>query len=99
MTTTNCPVWGASASVSNEEFRLGRAWLRQFRAGPSVAGSYCQQPWRPGGAWLPDQLGSLQTTTVMVDNRSLNAFAVPGGVVGINSGLFAFAEDEGAFCR
>ncbi|MEC7294600.1 MAG: M48 family metalloprotease, partial [Pseudomonadota bacterium] len=24
-------------------------------------------------------------------------FAVPGGVVGINSGLFAFAEDEGAF--
>ena len=27
----------------------------------------------------------------------LNAFAVPGGVVGINSGLFAFAEDEGAF--
>ncbi|HBN61999.1 MAG TPA: peptidase M48, partial [Halomonas sp.] len=43
------------------------------------------------------QLGSLQTTTVMVDNRSLNAFAVPGGVVGINSGLFAFAEDEGAF--
>ena len=33
----------------------------------------------------------------MVDNRSLNAFAVPGGVVGINSGLFAFAEDEGAF--
>jgi len=33
----------------------------------------------------------------MVDHRTLNAFAVPGGVIGINAGLFAFAEDEGAF--
>ncbi|BBI63995.1 hypothetical protein HSBAA_53010 [Vreelandella sulfidaeris] len=43
------------------------------------------------------QINGLRITTVMVDNGSLNAFAVPGGVVGINSGLFAFAEDEGAF--
>lgn len=91
---------GASSSVSNEEFRLGRAWLRQFRAqAPQwqdpIVSDYLESLVARLAPY--SQLGSLQTTTVMVDNRSLNAFAVPGGVVGINSGLFAFAEDEGAF--
>ncbi|MFP3341682.1 M48 family metalloprotease [Vreelandella aquamarina] len=91
---------GASATVSNEEFRLGRAWLRQFRAqAPQwqdpIVSDYLESLVARLAPY--SQLGSLQTTTVMVDNRSLNAFAVPGGVVGINSGLFAFAEDEGAF--
>tara|TARA_B100000929_G_scaffold288152_1_gene276088 strand:+ start:2347 stop:3672 length:1326 start_codon:yes stop_codon:yes gene_type:complete len=86
--------------VSNEEFRLGRAWLRQFRAqAPQwqdpIVSDYLESLVARLAPY--SQLGSLQTTTVMVDNRSLNAFAVPGGVVGINSGLFAFAEDEGAF--
>ncbi len=91
---------GASATASNEEFRLGRAWLRQFRAqAPQwqdpIVSDYLESLVARLAPY--SQLGSLQTTTVMVDNRSLNAFAVPGGVVGINSGLFAFAEDEGAF--
>ena len=91
---------GAPVSVSNEEFRLGRAWLRQFRAqAPQwqdpIVSDYLESLVARLAPY--SQLGSLQTTTVMVDNRSLNAFAVPGGVVGINSGLFAFAEDEGAF--
>ncbi|WP_445011456.1 M48 family metalloprotease [Vreelandella stevensii] len=91
---------GASTSVSNEEYRLGRAWLRQFRAhAPQWQDPIVNDYLESLVARLAphSQLGSLQTTTVMVDNRSLNAFAVPGGVVGINSGLFAFAEDEGAF--
>ncbi|MGO2148089.1 M48 family metalloprotease [Halomonas sp.] len=91
---------GPSSSASSEEFRLGRAWLRQFRAqAPQwqdpIVSDYLESL---VARLLPySQLGDLQTTMVMVDNRSLNAFAVPGGVVGINSGLFSFAEDEGAF--
>ena len=91
---------GVASSASSEEFRLGRAWLRQFRAqAPQwqdpIVNDYLDSL---VARLVPySQLGSLQTTTVMVDNRSLNAFAVPGGVIGINSGLFAFAEDEGAF--
>ncbi|MGM0825444.1 MAG: M48 family metalloprotease [Pseudomonadota bacterium] len=91
---------GGYSSASDEEYRLGRAWLRQFRAhAPQwqdpIAHDYL--------AGLIDrlaphsQLGDLDVTSVMVDHRTLNAFAVPGGVVGINAGLFAFAEDEGAF--
>lgn len=91
---------GASTSVSNEEYRLGRAWLRQFRAqAPQwqdlIANDYLDS--LVARLAPHSQLGNLRTTTVMVDNGSLNAFAVPGGVIGINSGLFAFAEDEGAF--
>nr|WP_298056462.1 M48 family metalloprotease [uncultured Halomonas sp.] len=90
----------ASMSVSNEEYRLGRAWLRQFRAhAPQwhdpIVNDYLDSLL---ARLAPhSQINGLQTITVMVDNGSLNAFAVPGGVVGINSGLFAFAEDEGAF--
>lgn len=36
-------------------------------------------------------------TTVLVDNADINAFAVPGGVVGINLGLFVYAQDESEY--
>nr|WP_290696731.1 M48 family metalloprotease [Halomonas sp. UBA3074] len=90
----------ASTSFSNEEYRLGRAWLRQFRAqAPQwqdpIASDYLES--LIARLAPHSQISGLRTITVMVDNESLNAFAVPGGVVGINSGLFAFAEDEGAF--
>ncbi|MFG6665949.1 M48 family metalloprotease [Halomonas sp. HNIBRBA4712] len=91
---------GASPSASQEEFRLGRAWLRQFRAQAPVWQDAIVSDYFEGlvARLTPySQLGGLNTTTVMVDHRSLNAFAVPGGVVGINSGLFAFADDEAEF--
>ena len=90
----------ASTSVSNEEYRLGRAWLRQFRAqAPQWQDPITKDYLQSLIARLAphSDINGLRTITVMVDNASLNAFAVPGGVVGINSGLFAFAEDEGAF--
>lgn len=90
----------ASPAASHQEQQLGRAWLRQFRA---------QAPqWQdPLAHYYLDRLiarlmphsglsGALPVS-VMVDNGSLNAFAVPGGVMGINAGLYAFAPDEGAF--
>ena len=36
-------------------------------------------------------------TTVLVDSPQINAFAVPGGVVGINLGLFLYARDESEY--
>ncbi|SHM32667.1 M48 family metalloprotease [Vreelandella subglaciescola] len=89
-----------SHAASSKEERLGRAWLRQFRA---------QAPqWQdPLSHYYLDRLiarlapysgiSGQVPISVMVDNGSLNAFAVPGGVIGINAGLYAFAPDEGAF--
>ena len=36
-------------------------------------------------------------TTVLIDNPQINAFAVPGGVVGVNLGLLLFAQDESEY--
>lgn len=36
-------------------------------------------------------------TTVLVDSPQINAFAVPGGIVGINLGLFLYAHDESEY--
>lgn len=91
---------GSYSSASDEEYRLGRAWLRQFRAHAPQWQDPIAHDYLDGliDRLAPhSQLGDLDITSVMVDHRTLNAFAVPGGVVGINAGLFAFAEDEGAF--
>ena len=34
---------------------------------------------------------------VIVDNPTINAFAVPGGVIGVHSGLFQYAMTEDEF--
>ncbi len=34
---------------------------------------------------------------LLIDDKSLNAFAAPGGIIGINGGLFLYAETEAQF--
>ena len=36
-------------------------------------------------------------TILLIDDDSLNAFAAPGGVIGVNGGLFLNADNEGQF--
>ena len=40
------------------------------------------------------QVKDRQFTVVLIDEKSLNAFAAPGGVIGVNGGLFLNAENE-----
>ena len=90
---------GDSHAASGEEFRLGRAWLRQFRArAPQwqdpIAQHYVESMVT---RLLPHSgLGGSQPLVTLVDSRQLNAFAVPGGIIGVNAGLFVFAEEEAA---
>ncbi len=88
---------GDTQAVNGKEVRLGRAWLRQFRAkAPQwqdpIAQHYVES--------LVDRLlpyshvGGIDPVITLVASERLNAFAVPGGVIGINAGLFAFAERE-----
>lgn len=44
-------------------------------------------------ASLPDS----NLTIVIIDDMSINAFAVPGGIIGVNSGLFLYAKQEAEF--
>ncbi|QOR37791.1 M48 family metallopeptidase [Billgrantia diversa] len=90
---------GSSQAITGEEFRLGRAWLRQFRARtPSWQDPIAQEYVESLVSRLLPHSGLTDSNTVvtLVDNRALNAFAVPGGVIGVNAGLFAFASEEDA---
>lgn len=90
---------GSSQAITGEEFRLGRAWLRQFRARtPAWQDPLAQEYVESLVSRLLPHSGLTDTSTVvaLVDNRALNAFAVPGGVIGVNAGLFAFASEEDA---
>ena len=40
------------------------------------------------------QLQSTDLELIVIDSPELNAFAVPGGVVGINFGLLLYSDDE-----
>ncbi|TDX28147.1 putative Zn-dependent protease [Modicisalibacter xianhensis] len=91
---------GASSVSGGEEYRLGRAWLRQFRAQTDTWQDPITQTYVDSliERLVPySELGDIRIVTTLVDSRLLNAFAVPGGVVGVNAGLFAFADSEDAF--
>ncbi|MDT0501827.1 MULTISPECIES: M48 family metalloprotease [unclassified Halomonas] len=102
------PAWESSADLpslsatghraaTSEEYRLGRAWLRQFRArAPEWQDPIAQAYVEALLARLASHAGvdASELLVTLVDSHRLNAFAVPGGVVGINAGLFAFADQE-----
>ncbi len=84
-------------AVSGEEVRLGRAWLRQFRARAPIWQDPITREYVDSlvARLLPySQLSGIRPITTLVASDQLNAFAVPGGVIGINAGLFAFADRE-----
>ncbi|GIR70724.1 MAG: hypothetical protein CM15mP74_19750 [Halieaceae bacterium] len=41
------------------------------------------------------ELQDRRIELVIVDNPTINAFAVPGGVIGVHSGLFPICDDRG----
>lgn len=82
---------------AEKEYRLGRAWLRMFRSqaptsdDPLIAEYIENLVYRL--ATFSD-LEDRRLELVVVDNPHINAFAVPGGVVGVHTGLLLAAETE-----
>jgi predicted Zn-dependent protease len=89
----------SSATISpQKERQLGQAWLRSFR------GQVKTDPDPLLYDYLEDlvyrlvshsELMDRRIELVVVENNTLNAFAVPGGVVGIHNGLLLHAQNEG----
>jgi beta-barrel assembly-enhancing protease len=88
-------------SVSTqEEYRLGQAWLRLFRRQSPIVtepiiNDYVEKLLTKLASRSP--LHQQKLSLVVVDHPSINAFAVPGGIIGVHSGLLAFAETEQQF--
>lgn len=92
----------ASGMVSPEvERRLGAAWLRELRARTGLYYDPLVNDYVEHLAWRLASHSDLvepRLSVVMLNSAEINAFAVPGGVMGINAGLLLNAdrEDEAA---
>jgi len=83
-----------------QERALGQKWLRLFRAQvPTSSDPFLQ-------AYVEDLIQSLSSYSdledkrldiLVVENPTLNAFAVPGGIIGVHTGLFDHANTEDQF--
>ncbi|GAB5413115.1 MAG: M48 family metalloprotease [Congregibacter sp.] len=89
----------SSTSLFSAEYehKLGRAWLRYFRSQVATVNDPLLF------SYLEDLIFQLVTHSelqdrrielVVVDNPTINAFAVPGGVIGIHNGLLLHAQTE-----
>jgi beta-barrel assembly-enhancing protease len=80
-----------------QEFELGRAWLGMFRSQVRTLDDPELQVYLEN--LLTDlaehsELNDRRLELVLINNPTLNAFAVPGGVVGVHTGLFRYTESE-----
>lgn len=87
----------SSVMSADEEHFLGQVWLMQLRSQVTmlddpVVNHYLENllSQLAGSSQLQDR----RLTLVVLDSPELNAFAVPGGIVGVNAGLFNYAQNE-----
>lgn len=94
------PVLGDSSAglmTPAEEYALGQAWLRSYRNSvnqlddPLVFEYFENLLYELASH---SKLEKKDLTLVIVDNPTINAFAVPGGVVGIHTGLILNAQNQ-----
>ncbi|WP_461481869.1 M48 family metalloprotease [Porticoccus sp.] len=88
----------SSAVISQQqEYELGQAWLRAYRSripeydDPQLH-SYLEELLLKLSAY--SQLQDHRLSLVAINNPTMNAFAVPGGIIGVHLGLFRYAKSE-----
>lgn len=87
----------SSLFSSQQEYQLGRGWLMAFRNQAPVISDPLLTDYLEYLIYNLASFSQLQDRRlelVVVDNKSMNAFAVPGGVVGVHNGMFLYAENE-----
>ena len=89
---------GSTSLFSKEyEHQLGRAWLRVFRSQVATVNDPLLFDYLENLIFdlvTHSELQDRRIELVVVDNATINAFAVPGGVIGIHNGLLLHAQTE-----
>lgn len=94
------PTLGDTSSVTIsplQERILGQKWLRAYRSQVPTSSDplvidYLENLF---DRLLPySQLEHKKIELVVVENKTLNAFAVPGGIIGVHTGLLSYAKTE-----
>ena len=90
-----------SGTVSlNQEYRMGQQFLSQIRrSAPTIPDALLNDYLEFVTYRLASrsQLQDHRLSFVIIDSEELNAFAAPGGIIGVNTGLFLNARTEGEF--
>ena len=89
-----------TSTSTPEEKRLGQAWLRLYRSQVSLSSDpiiieYTEKLLKHLAEHNPE--AGDEFFLVIAKNDTLNAFAVPGGVIGVHTGLFQYAQTEDQF--
>ena len=97
------PVLGDSVSgtiSTQQEYEFGREFLRQIRRETPMMNDPLIMEYITSLTYklaVNSELTDHRLDFVLIDSEILNAFAAPGGIVGVNAGLFLHAENEGQF--
>lgn len=98
--STNLPILSdrSSASVSmSSEYRLGRNWARMLRGNARLLHDPVVFHYLEELLWdiAPhSKLSDRRLELIVLDNPTFNAFAVPGGIIGVHAGLITAAGSE-----
>lgn len=85
----------AALLSAEQEYRLGRAWLRNLRGQTAAIRDPLIQEYSENLIYRLASHSELQApdiALIVINSKDINAFAVPGGVIGLNAGLFLNAE-------
>jgi predicted Zn-dependent protease len=103
LSQVNLPVLGDSLSgtiSTQQEYEFGREFLRNVRSQTPVLNDPLIVEYIASLTYklaVESELTDHRLEFVLIDSDLLNAFAAPGGIVGVNAGLFMFAQNEGQF--
>lgn len=90
----------SSIMSAQQEYQLGRAWLSMLRGAVPTMDDPLLKDFIERHVYSlveTSQLSDRRLAFVLIESPQLNAFAAPGGVVGVNGGLFLNAYTEAEF--
>ena len=90
----------SSAISLNSEYKLGRLYMAQLRRSlPDLQDPFVQDYTEHLIYRVSEysQLEDRRLEVILVEDKRINAFAAPGGVIGVHAGLINHSETEGQF--
>tara|TARA_Y100000590_G_scaffold92544_2_gene104664 strand:+ start:15456 stop:16913 length:1458 start_codon:yes stop_codon:yes gene_type:complete len=90
----------SSAISLDSEYKLGRLYMAQLRRGLPDLKDPLVQDYTEHLIYRVSEYSQLQDRRLeilLVGDKNINAFAAPGGIIGIHSGLIYHSETEGQF--
>ena len=90
-----------SGAVSEtEEEALGRQFLRDLKRESAILYDPIVQEWTELFIYKIGEKSKVNKKAfelLVIEDNSLNAFAAPGGIIGVNAGLFKYSDNEAQF--